>query len=159
MIDKTIVQAELGRIYSRDGVLTPAAVIDEARPKDAPLHPAFEWDNKRAAEGFREWQARQLIRTVTITRENKGAARVYVNVRRQDDQGYHPVAEVVQRPDMLAIALHDLLTKINGLQSTVAALKDAADALGADEADKASRIYVAIEAIAMARDALRGSVQ
>lgn len=36
------------------GVISPAAVVEDARPKDSPLHPAFEWCDAAAAKRYRE---------------------------------------------------------------------------------------------------------
>jgi len=50
----------------RSGILTPSAVVDEARPEDSPLHAAFEWDDSIAAEKYRLEQARRLLRQVGL---------------------------------------------------------------------------------------------
>lgn len=55
-------RSALTDIYRARGELTPQLVVDEARPKDAPLHDRFEWDNKVAGEAYRRVQAQQLIR-------------------------------------------------------------------------------------------------
>lgn len=57
---------ELDRIRRRDGHIAPRVVVDEARPEDAPLHPAFEWRDEVAAENWREHEARQLVRQVRV---------------------------------------------------------------------------------------------
>lgn len=49
------------RIEQR-GVLTPAALVDEARPEDSPIHDSFEWDDEIAAEKYRCTQAGYYIR-------------------------------------------------------------------------------------------------
>lgn len=46
------------------GELTPKDVVDDARNRNSPLHPFFEWDNTAAAEAYRLSQARGLIRSV-----------------------------------------------------------------------------------------------
>jgi hypothetical protein len=72
-----IVGPELERIWKKNGEqLTPPAVVAEARPKAAVLHPCFEWDNKAAADAHRLWQARVLIRSVRIVNpEEAGSTR------------------------------------------------------------------------------------
>ena len=60
------IRDELERIYETNGVLTPEAVVDDARPDDAPLHSHFEWDDALAGEQYRLVQARHLIRAVTV---------------------------------------------------------------------------------------------
>lgn len=41
-------------------------VVNTARPPTSPLHPVFEWDNKKAADEYRLHQARHLVRCFTI---------------------------------------------------------------------------------------------
>lgn len=45
----------------KDGRLTPAEVLDEARNPDSPLHDQFTWDDTEAAEKYRLGQASRLI--------------------------------------------------------------------------------------------------
>jgi hypothetical protein len=65
-IDPQAAGEELERIKHRDGTITAPAVVDEARPDDAVLHPAFNWNDPDAAEKYREIQARQLIKRVRV---------------------------------------------------------------------------------------------
>ena len=65
-LDAETAGAELDRIAQERGGLTPATVVEEARPKDAPLHNAFEWRDKKAGEKYREWQARHMIRSIRV---------------------------------------------------------------------------------------------
>lgn len=51
-------------LYDQYGELTADLVVEEARPKQSPLHPYFEWDDRRAAEQHRLEQARLMIRRV-----------------------------------------------------------------------------------------------
>lgn len=105
---------ELARINAERGGVTPALVVDEARPNDAPLHPAFTWDNAKAAELYRLDEARNLIRAVHIQEDDgtdKGSAFVRVDV--VDQPGvYLPVAQVVADPDLFASAVRALVDKL-----------------------------------------------
>lgn len=65
-IDAQEAGEELERIKQRDGTIVPEAVVDEARPEEAVLHPAFEWEDPVAAEKYRVIQARQLIKRVRV---------------------------------------------------------------------------------------------
>lgn len=90
------VREELTTIVQRDGVLTPEAVLEAARPKTSPLHALFEWDNKVAGEQFRLYQAATLIRrckvTVETAPETTARVRAYTNV---PDVGYLPTDEAL----------------------------------------------------------------
>jgi len=65
-VDAQTAGSELDRIRRRDGTLRPDVVVDEARPEEAPLHPAFEWRDPVAAEQWREHQASTLIKVVRV---------------------------------------------------------------------------------------------
>jgi hypothetical protein len=65
-VDPQAAGEELERIKHRDGTIVPEAVVDEARPEDAVLHPAFEWEDPVAAEKYRVIQARTLIKKVRV---------------------------------------------------------------------------------------------
>lgn len=43
-------RARLEDLRRRDGLLQPAAVVEDARDESSPLHPLFEWDDRKAAE-------------------------------------------------------------------------------------------------------------
>ena len=75
--------AELERIQNQRGVIEPRVVVEESRPESAPLHPVFEWDDDKAAENYRTWQARSLIKSVRVIEMRDGAdvpVPVYVHV-------------------------------------------------------------------------------
>lgn len=87
------------------GILKPADVVDDARPVDAVLHPAFEWDDAVAAERHREDQARLLIRSVRVIiaeRPDDGPRRTYVHVETQDDSAYVTTARALSEPELRA---------------------------------------------------------
>ena len=63
--------------------LSPATLLDASRDANAPLHDEFEWDDAKAAEGYRLNQAGALIRNirVVITEEQaEQRERAFVNV-------------------------------------------------------------------------------
>ena len=49
-----------------DGIKTES-VVNMAKKPTSPLHPAFEWDDSKAAKKFRLEQARYLIRSIQVT--------------------------------------------------------------------------------------------
>jgi hypothetical protein len=92
--------SELLAIYESFGRLTPALVVDCARPVESPLHDRFEWDDSRAAEGYRREQASELIRSQKVTYAESSAGeqrsvRSFHSVSRAEGQTYVPVPEVV----------------------------------------------------------------
>lgn len=131
---------ELTRIYSARGELTPSAIVDESRPPEATLHPAFEWDDERAAERYREVQARQIVRSVTIVadparREQMPELRAFVSVTLPGGDGarartYRPIVEVLtERPEEAAALKTRLRREIEALRQRYQNLVDADELL------------------------------
>ena len=103
------------KVREKHGQLSPDAVLTEARAKRHPLHPAFEWDDKRAATAHRKAQARALIRSIVMVQEGDEDAlpvRLFVNVNDADEQFYETVAAAyaddATRARVLAQAPRDL---------------------------------------------------
>lgn len=97
---RSVLATELTRVYETHNTLTPQIVVDESRPKSAPLHDRFEWDDKTAGEAYRRQQAAEMIRSVRIEYAEKPERRsVRAWIARTevgDGSGYAPVEEVVQ---------------------------------------------------------------
>lgn len=60
--------AAMGKTKLRD-------VVDAARPEGSPLHRYFEWDDRRAAEGFRQLQAGRMTRAICVYTVSGGQER------------------------------------------------------------------------------------
>jgi hypothetical protein len=102
---------------SSNGLLVEEDIVEEARPKDSPLHSEFEWDNREAAEQYRLMQANMLIRRVyvTITTPNMvESVRAYVSLGndRVSGGGYRRMVDVMtdveQQKELLKTALAEL---------------------------------------------------
>lgn len=148
--------SELARIESRDGVITPRAVIDEAAPVSSPLHPAFEWNDDAAADAYRLHQARQFIRSVTIIRpDGDEAPRIaYVHVPPSDrtKAGYYATEVVAQHPDMYTAALNSMAAYLQSLGDAVQELQEAAEQQGKD-AETVEKIVAVKTAVGTAQQA------
>ena len=62
---KAEVAGEVMQRLESEGRLTPANLVDEARPEESPMHKAFEWDDAKAAENYRRQQATQMMSSVS----------------------------------------------------------------------------------------------
>ncbi len=75
-------------IEERDGSIVAQEVVDAAEPKESPLHDAFEWNDKRAAQRWRLEQSRQLLLSIHVVVKSKDgeeeAIRAFYNVRTDD---------------------------------------------------------------------------
>lgn len=154
---------ELARIHERDGVVTAAAVVDEARPDEAALHPAFEWNDEVAAENYRKHQARSLIKAVTVVREHSNEMieqPVYIHVPVAASEtagpGYHQTEVVTQRPDLYAAALGSLQKSLHQANESVAQLQRAAQSVEfQDDRERLARIGLAVQALQTANAAVQ----
>jgi len=125
-LDATIAGLELSRIQEERGKLEAASIVDAARPEDAPLHPAFVWDDSIAGERYRQWQARDMVRSLQVVYEDTEPEPAYVHVRYDDGGQYQPVSVVVQDVDMYDRAMDELRGKVRGLLYSIEALRRAA---------------------------------
>lgn len=114
------VRDHLQTIYRARGEMTPAVVVEEARPAGSPLHTHFEWDDTVAGEKYRLVQAQELIRSVKVTfvkNDEVKDVRAWVSVSRVDNyREYLPVEEVVQDPFSYRLVLQEMERDIATLE-------------------------------------------
>lgn len=98
------------------GLLRPHDVVKFARDPKTALHKKFTWDDSKAAEEYRLWEARSLIRVAVIVEENTTeSVRAYVSITdsRGKEGGYRAVAEVMDDKALRARMLQDALDDLN----------------------------------------------
>jgi len=71
--DANTVGVLLSSIEKEEGHIKPQTVIDRAKPKASPIHGYFTWDNNKAANEHRLNEARWLIKSVRVIREDDAA--------------------------------------------------------------------------------------
>lgn len=96
---------ELERIRVRqNGRLEAGDVVRESRDPSAPLHPAFEWDDEKAADAFRVEQAKYIIRSITVMAPKRGGddapIRAFVSVVRDADRSYTSTAHALSDAEL-----------------------------------------------------------
>lgn len=105
-------RGHLQAIRDQHGRLTPALVVEAARPKNSPLHTAvFDRSPKEAAEAWYRERAHQLIRKARITyvaQDEIRDVRAFQCVRTPDSFVYEPSEEVAQDPFMRTMVLRDM---------------------------------------------------
>lgn len=159
-VDAQIIGETLEEIRKEnDGKLQPPMIVKASEPKDAPLHACFEWRNSVAANHYRNWQARNLVKVVYVVNpqdQTKTVAYMSVNVDNElgkKDQYYQSTEIVIQRPDELMSAIGMLQSKLNAITMVIDEV--IALAKNKDDPEKVSRLVIAANAIQTARDALR----
>ena len=111
--NQAIVDELLRLTREHGGELRPQVVVDAAREESSPLHAMFDWDDSTAAEKYRLWQARTIIR-VTVQYQPLGnrepvLTRVFASLtsHREDDSGYRVMVDVMGDVDLRAQLLAD----------------------------------------------------
>jgi hypothetical protein len=112
------------------GRLTARIVVDAARPIESPMHPLFEWDSERAAELYRESQARHVLASIRIMqprsdpREAPRMIHAYVSIaeRLGDDvqRAYIPIARVFNDADLLRQAVERAAAELRAFEDRYA---------------------------------------
>lgn len=82
------------------GELRPRAVVDAAKKPDHPLHPHFEWDNKKAAERYRLGQARGLIRAIRRVDDDEVPRRAFISIHDKGGTSYRSLGDVLASHDL-----------------------------------------------------------
>lgn len=124
---------ELLAIRNRRGYLDPDVVVEDATPKDHPLHNRFEWNNRVAGHAYRRIQASELIRSceVTYTRGNgtQGKIREFHAVPAPDTGRtvYDPLDEIIQSPLSTEILLRQMQRDWEAMRSRYEGLAEFRD--------------------------------
>jgi hypothetical protein len=111
------------------GLASPQKIVDAARANDSPLHDAFEWDNKRAAESYRREQARSLVQSFELVFESGRRLPAMVSVRVTDEdgkkrRGYMDTSEAMESADLRTQVLRGALGQLITLQEKYKTLSE-----------------------------------
>lgn len=88
---------------SPDGKVSPQDIVEASKNPSSPLHSRFEWDDTRAGERYRVWQARQMLSTITIEVgqvETKAFQNIVVEVEEGKERGYYSIDRVLNDSDL-----------------------------------------------------------
>jgi hypothetical protein len=110
-----IAAERLHTIRVANGELTPRAVVDDAANPRSPLHPCFEWDDEKAADSHRMWQARKLIGSIVVAEYADAPVanetRAFVHITAEEPQ-YVPIevamTDVEMREEILSRARREI---------------------------------------------------
>ena len=74
-----------------NGYITPEELLNDAVNIKSPIHKYFEWNNKKAADEYRLWQARHYLKSIQIIVLSDGkevTTRAYHNIKVGDERSY-----------------------------------------------------------------------
>jgi hypothetical protein len=137
---------EAGEMCERlaaDGRLTAKAFLDANRPKEAPLHKAFEWNDRKAAEAYRIHQARHIISCIVRVDEKTGKpeqVRAYFTLERKDPQ-YYSTEVILADEDKSALLEKSAMSELAAFQKKYTAIRE-----------KLAPVYDAIDVVRMNLD-------
>ena len=126
-IDAQLAGDEMERVRTfNNGRLEPALLVDASRPAEAPLHPAFEWNDQKAAEAWRQDQASTMIRHIAVVIDKpEGASatvRAFVSVKREEDRSYTSIAHALSDEELRAQVLRQAWAELEAWRSRYAEL-------------------------------------
>jgi hypothetical protein len=113
---------EVLRARSQDGRVAPSEIVEDARPKNAVLHSAFEWDDKAAAAKHREEQARRMLRSVVVVtiaddgKKDKQIAYVSTANPFMKGAGYMATSEALAEPTSRELVLSTAWAQLKAWQ-------------------------------------------
>lgn len=122
---------------SKNHMLTPQAVVEQARDESSALHNYFEWDDTVAAEEFRIEQARRIIRVaVTVLTCPDGVdrkVRAFVSLKpdQADGKGYRAMGKVLSNAKMRKQLLDSAYADLERFQKRYADLQELASVFDA----------------------------
>lgn len=106
---------------SNGGVIRPEAVVEDARPEEAAIHPCFTWDDAEAAEKYRrDVEARRIITVVSVVNPEEPRARsvvpAYVSIGQPKvgHSGYVSLTTAMDDEAMEAKVIADALAALRG---------------------------------------------
>jgi hypothetical protein len=124
---------ELERIQATHNGISPQVVVDESKPKDAILHKCFEWNDTKAAEKYREQQARVLIANIVTVKfeeeqEEIKPVRAFINVVDCDEPAKYVSLKTALSDENYRKQMYDkALSELKSFQQKYSNLQELAD--------------------------------
>ena len=113
---------------AKDGIITPADLVRDAKKKTSPLHECFEWDDTAAAKAYRITQAQYILRQieVMIEREDETSftVRAFCHVNTEAQQGYTTIESARNDPELWDCVLLQAITEIKNWQQKYKDIKE-----------------------------------
>lgn len=122
-IQAETVAMSLEEIRSKHGVLTPQAVLTEARNKDHILHDQFDWNDRTASEKYRIIQARSIINCVIMVLNEDEPVQVRAFMKTSTLHEYKPAQDVLTNKDDMEFVLQQAKSEMNSFIRKYKALK------------------------------------
>lgn len=116
-----------GEIMSIGDDVTPKQVVNYAKDPCAELHKCFEWDDLKAADAYRIFQARNIMNHLVIEVPDKkdeqesSGKEIKYQIRffqkTSDNEGYKPATVFLQNPDEYKLLLQRAKAELKSFQN------------------------------------------
>lgn len=105
---------------AKDGIITPADLVKDAKKKSSPLHQCFEWDDTAAAKAHRVSQAAHLLRCIEVMIEREDetvfTVRAFHHINTEEQQGYTTIENACNDPEIWDCVKTQAITEIKNWQ-------------------------------------------
>jgi len=121
------IATELVALRAADGMIHVEDVHAWARANDgSALHRALEWDDRAAARKYRFEQIRLMIRIYVVNEDHERQA-ISLSADRGAGGGYRNLDDVMDVPDLRALALADALDEYQRIKARYDWLRELAE--------------------------------
>lgn len=124
-INAQIVGEEIEKIEQKKGSFTPRDIVKTAQAEKNPLHPLFEWDDKKAADAHRLQTARQILCCLIKVEKDQKPVRAFVNIETKapTKQGlFANIRTAMETAETREIVLQNALAELMAFKSKYASL-------------------------------------
>lgn len=123
-LDPNIAGQAIQDLVEEHGEARPEHLVETARHESHPLHGCFEWDDTIAAREHRLDQARYVLRSIVVVRDDRPdqVIRAFVNVDREG--GWKPIAVALSNPSDREILLQHAMSDLQAFDRKYQALSE-----------------------------------
>ena len=115
-VDPDLAGKAIEKIAAKNNTeITPQMVLNVAKNKRSHLHACFNWDDKKAANSYRLWQARKLLSslTVEIIFDEPKQVRAFINVSTSaKTQAYFSVSNISKDETKRQMVIKDVQRRL-----------------------------------------------
>jgi len=137
-----ILLSALKEIEKKKGYVTPKDFVDYSRPESSLTHKYFKWDDEKAAEKYRLWQARQLIAEVRVEylgRVTDAYYNVTTIINSVPQQGYFSVAKVLSSDELYRKVLVEAIKELQYWQNKYKKISELKEVVNEKQLTKAKK--------------------
>ena len=135
---------EVRAIHKEKGYIKPQDVVAKARDENSALHDYFDWDNDSAAEKYRVYRARHLLKSFRFEIEGVTGREYFnakVTIEDKRVQAYFPTIEIVKNDELNESVIREALKKIRGIQREYGFLKEVKEIINKDKLSELEDSY------------------